>query len=512
MAEKYQYKNEVRVLILVTYCLVDSAKKMESKQTESPRVLCDTSKKDHPCYNPKKDEPDERGKARRFFEDSTFNGALYVFDSGPPLKQIFWGLVLVLAIGGFLAVTGWQISRLARDPTSTSITLKRENVLTFPAVTLCSLNLLNVTTVRTASTSTITDQRIINDMIKLFDDVRYRNNIQACQTTASSLARATGYNANWGNLTDLAKNQLATLLTSCRFVGRNCTADDFTPVSTVGGVCYTFNGPSTIPQRTVRGTGIRKGLQLQLSPSDQLFTLTDDYGFRIVIHNPDEPPRPESEGVAVALNSTTYIGMRQITSVDKTRFSEGFRCRGKDYQNPNQNLSFPTYSSYSPLLCQSDCFYSYIARRCNCIEDEKLYTPDTEPYTQLRKCNFSDICCEYQAFREVDDSCDCPPKCETVRHTTTVSSASNSLGRVNVNVYYESLITETRETEDSYTAWSLISDIGGNTGLFLGLTLLSGIELVMLVVELIKDRFFPKSCNKCNQNSKLGTICCGQEN
>ena len=237
MAEKYQYKNEVRVLILVTYCLVDSAKKMESKQT----VLCDTSKEDHPCYNPNKGEPDKRGKARRFFEDSTFNGAIYIFDSRSPPKRIFWGLVVVLSIGGFLAVTGWHISTLARDPTSTSITLKRENVLTFPAVTICSLNLLNVTTLRTASTSAITDQQIISDMIKLFDDVRYRNNIPACQTTARSLARTTGYNANWGNLTDLAKNQLATLLTSCRFVGRNCTANDFTPVSTVGGVCYTFN-------------------------------------------------------------------------------------------------------------------------------------------------------------------------------------------------------------------------------------------------------------------------------
>ena len=90
MAEKYQYKNEVRVLILVTYCLVDSAKKMASKQTGSPRVLCDTSKEDHPCYNPKKDEPDKRGKVRRFFEDSTFNGAIYIFDNGSTPKRIFW--------------------------------------------------------------------------------------------------------------------------------------------------------------------------------------------------------------------------------------------------------------------------------------------------------------------------------------------------------------------------------------------------------------------------------------
>ena len=58
---------------------------------------------------------------------------------------------------------------------------------------------------------------------------------------------------------------------------------------------------------------------------------------------------------------------------------------------------------------------------------------------------------------------------------------------VGVFVYYESLILETRETTDSYTAWSLISDIGGNTGLFLGFTLLSGVELVMYVFGLLKD-------------------------
>ena len=413
-----------------------------------------------------KGEPDKRGKARRFFEDSTFNGALYVFDSESMPKRIFWGLVLLIAIGGFLTVTGWHISTLVRNPTSTSITLARQPELTFPAVTICS-SVLNVTTLRSASNSTINETRILNDMTKLFDDVLYRNDTNACQSTARSLASATGIDPNWGHLTYLAKNELAVFLTRCRFVGEDCS-NNFTLVSTVGGVCYTFNGPSANPRRTVRGTGIRKGLQLQLSlpDEDQGFFLTADHGYRIVIHNADEPPRPEAGGIAVALNSTTYIGMRQITSIDKTRFSA---CRKKNYPNPTQNVSIPGYCSYSPSLCQSDCFYSYLARKCNCNEDEKLYTPkpNSQPYSQLRKCNFTDICCEYQAFMEAEDSCDCPPKCETVRHTTTVSSSTNQVGLVNVNIHYESLITERRETDYSYSAWSLISDIGGNTGLFL---------------------------------------------
>ena len=113
-----------------------------------------------------------------------------------------------------------------------------------------------------------------------------------------------------------------------------------------------------------------------------------------------------------------------------------------------------------------------------------------------------DLCCEVDAFNEVEDSCDCPPKCETVVRTTTVSSSTSDDDFVNVNVFYETLILEKRETSDSYTAWSLISDIGGNTGLFLGLTLLSGVEFLVLVVGLIKDccshHKWPKSLVKKN--------------
>ena len=51
----------------------------------------------------------------------------------------------------------WHIYTLVRDPTSTSITFARQTELMFPVVTICSLNLLNVTTLRSASNNAITD-------------------------------------------------------------------------------------------------------------------------------------------------------------------------------------------------------------------------------------------------------------------------------------------------------------------------------------------------------------------
>ena len=161
----------------------------------------------------------------------------------------------------------------------------------------------------------------------------------------------------------------------------------------------------------VQGTGIRQGLQVQLSPDDQVFSLFQDFGFRVIIHNRDEFPLGQ-EGIAVGLNSTAYIAMRQVVSVDKTRFSSGHQCRGENYDNSNQDLSI---SSYSPSLCLNDCFYRSVADQCQCIESTRFYTPlSSSPYNQLRSCELQDLCCEVNAFDTVRERCDCPQKCETV--------------------------------------------------------------------------------------------------
>ena len=423
-------------------------------------------------------KPSWRRRAEKFFDDSTFNGALYIFASKSWIKRIFWLLIITVAIGGFWAVTVADIIRLVREPIATSITLTREGELGFPAVTICSLSLLNITTLDSGG------ETVVNDLIDLFDFAA--TDPPECRRIANQIARNTGQNISWGELTNLANNDLRVLLKECTYEGRKCGVEDFQPISTVAGRCYTFNKPtSNKPQRMAQGTGVRRGLRLQLSPEFQLFSLGSDHGFRVVIHNPDELPRPESEGIAVGLDSTVYIGMRQVDSVDKTKFSSGHQCRADT--TVNQDLTFPNYTTYSQSSCLNECAYRFLADQCGCIE-QRFYTPiDSSRYNQFRECRAPDLCCEVQNFENVGESCDCPPRCTTVERTLTISSSTNADNLVGVNVFYESLILETRETTDSYTPWSLISDIGGNTGLFLGFTLLSGVELLMLVLGITKD-------------------------
>ena len=213
-----------------------------------------------------------------------------------------------------------------------------------------------------------------------------RSDIQACKSRANRLASATGQNISWGELIDIAQNNISALLMSCRFAGEKCSAEDFEPIYTVGGRCYTFN---RVGSRVVKDTGIRQGLHLLLSPHHQFFSLEKDIGFCVVIHNPYELPRPESEGIVVGLNSSVYIGMKRIKSIDKTKFSSGFQCLKN---NQHQNLSIPGYTSYTPSSCQAQCLYEYVIKKCGCIE-KKFYTPVSSHYSQLRTCGAPDLCC-----------------------------------------------------------------------------------------------------------------------
>ena len=379
--------------------------------------------------------------------------------------------------GGFGVVSVLNIQAVIRDPVRTSITLTRENELIFPAVTICSLSLLNTTILQSAGPDVI---------VGLFDDIRVRSDIEQCNVRANQLVANTGANVSWGELINLTLNDLSVLLYRCTYSGEQCTMDDFEPISTVAGLCYTFNRPqASRPSRVARGTGVRQGLQLQLSQDHQLFSLNMDRGFRVVIHNPDELPRPESDGIAVGLDSAVYIGMRQVNSIDRTVFSSGLDCRANTSQG--QDLSFPGYPAYSQSACQAECLYKHLITSCGCIEPN-LFVPVSDRYSGLRSCAGTDLCCSLRAFDEVEESCDCPPRCNTVGRTHIVSYSSTLfVGFVSVSVFYESLILETRETTDSYTPWSLVSDIGGNTGLFLGFTLLSIVELLLLVIGLMKD-------------------------
>lgn len=110
---------------------------------------------------------------------------------------------------------------------------------------------------------------------------------------------------------------------------------------------------------------------------------------KIVIHEPDEPPRPGAEGISVPPGSSVYIGMKEVRTIEDTHYSSR-QCRDV---NDNKAFNFHREYPYSTAACLDDCLHTSVADTCGCTEP-LISTPDTSKYRQMRHCNLSDICCE----------------------------------------------------------------------------------------------------------------------
>ena len=449
-----------------------------------------------PNASPPKDSREWFRRLDKFGDNSSFSATVYEFRSKSTCKRLLWGLIIVAALAGFGYITSQNVYMLIREPIQTSITENREKELEFPAVTICSLSFANKTKLDSISESL---QYPLRDrLLQVFDIAqRVPPDEEGCMNAAQHIASYANYTGGFSQLiTKTARVNILDLVELCTFEGENCM-DELVTINTVSGVCFTFNGPNTSHPHEVGGTGIRQGLRIALRNGEQYFSLNNNLGFSAIVHNPDEPPRPESEGIVVGLTSNLNIGMKQVISVDKTLFYSGQDCVS-DTEFTSGKLSFPGYSAYSRSLCLNDCFYTQVADKCNCIEGE-LYSPVKSPYTEMKNCTLSDLCCEVIAFSKLRDDCDCPLKCDFTDRTLTTSSATHTYpDRVGINVHYETLVTEVRETTDSYSPWSLISDIGGNTGLFMGFTLLTVGEVVLLSLALFTDC----CCSPCKKRMR----------
>ena len=77
-----------------------------------------------------------------------------------------------------------------------------------------------------------------------------------------------------------------------------------------------------------------------------------------------------------------------------------------------------------------------------------------------------------------------------------------------INVYYESLDYTNINQVAKMDEWDLISNIGGNLGLFIGFSFLNLVELIELIIEIIIISVQKKSSSKRKVNSlELSWFC-----
>lgn len=221
-----------------------------------------------------------------------------------------------------------------------------------------------------------------------------------------------------------------------------------------------------------------------------------------MLHNPAELPDVEKESYYVGheRNALFNVHANMIETMDDLiRYSpEKRQC----YFDGERKLKF--FNIYTENNCQMECVANHTLQECGCVRFEMIRSNDT------KVCSLSDIECYQKAMSEtfVDmnenidphhgdryhDNCTCLPSCTYISYSVETSQLPINFGQFLKDLYPEDYSMTKMyakieivfkdshffnlQRDEDYDWKSFLSSCGGLLGLFLGVSLVSIIEII----------------------------------
>ncbi|XP_033107563.1 degenerin-like protein asic-1 [Anneissia japonica] len=314
-------------------------------------------------------------------------------------------------------------------------------------------------------------------------------------------------------------HSLQDMLLDCTWKGYPCSPTNFTRFYHYRyGNCYTFNNGQLSSILTTNKPGPNYGLSLELfvDQSEYMDDITDSAGLRISIHDPNKMPFPEDDGLYIGPGQRTSISTR-VMEIDRLGKPWGDCTDVNNYNTTNIYINMYNVS-YSMQACERSCYQYSVIEQCSCadtnfpfpVELLNLVPCDTEDNETAR------ICIENMEAKYDNDElmCSCNQTCEEEIYLTSISQSEwpsqgyqntlfkrmeerNSKMRSNVkgpeaddwtkrnvaklDVYFMELNYQYIKQSPAYEVKDLLSDIGGQLGLWIGVSVVTLMEMMQLV-------------------------------
>ncbi|XP_069139076.1 amiloride-sensitive sodium channel subunit alpha-like [Argopecten irradians] len=501
----------------------------------SGRLALDVSAKDSP-----------KEKFRQYADNCYMHGPSAIARSVNIVRMTLWILVFMAGWGMTIWQLTQLIQKFYTYPTSTNLILNSNGSMQFPAVTLCNSNPVRKSNLSSTSTS-INDLIAAADTTvapTVWDWDSYEDNSSYYDDYDSYASYSFDFYHEYATLDDATKtstgHQLEDMLVSCSFKGRSCSPANFSHfLHYKYGNCYTFNSGfnSTVVETEKTGPVYGLTLEVYLEQDEYVGSLAPDAGIRLTIHNQTAMPFPEENGINLAPGFKTGIALR-LTEVIRVEPPHG-ECKEYTWA---ENLKYNAWAEegqlnvqYSYVACQKTCYQKSLIQYCGCCSLDYPCTGAAfddvwSAYSYVDWCIYSNstqtACEEYVLSQyekgELPCSSDCVPPCDETEYTTDVTmsawpsneyldtaindfrSTSSSLyssissststtdkrafmneNGIKVEIYYRYLNFEVIQTEASYEVENLLSDIGGQLGLWIGLSIVSLFEIIEIISDLV---------------------------
>ncbi|OUC44118.1 Amiloride-sensitive sodium channel [Trichinella nativa] len=275
-------------------------------------------------------------------------------------------------------------------------------------------------------------------------------------------------------------HQKKDFLLQCSFNGRQCDIEnDFELLmDPVYGNCYMFNSNSTI-NRTTSRAGPIYGLSLVIYvDADDYLPTTKASGVRLLVHSQEEYPFPDTNGynAPTGLLSSFGIRMKKIERLPQPYGDCIKEGKTKDYIYKDQ--------IYSLEGCYRSCFQMEMIKSCGC-GDPRFPVPEGRRHCRVKERKARNQYVYDMSFSaakwptpsiELDDCNDTAEECIRKLKKNALS----------LEIYFEQLNYEVLKELQAYQWVNLMADFGGQLGLWMGVSVITIIEVLVLIYEVIK--------------------------
>ncbi|XP_078618622.1 acid-sensing ion channel 2-like isoform X1 [Branchiostoma floridae x Branchiostoma japonicum] len=429
-----------------------------------------------------------------FATSTSFHGIGRIATAPNLPLRVMWTLATIASYVGFFILMVQMLDSYFKHGTVTDVTLKFVPQVRFPAVTICNLNnfednLLTVEEKHYLSYILYGVQEDLDVIAGVPVNNKVTNGTTPNGTTATPQTEAPHTHGSF-TVDSITREKGFSLkdMHMCTWMGKTCTELDFTHSFGTYGNCYTFNADPVDPiNQTIAGSG--NGLSVMIDIKSHLYTEnpllpggTADVGMKLLVHDQNEPPKMDTQGIAVAPGSHAYIAIRQIQY--ENHVPPWGEC---------EDLQLEYYDTYTLTGCQLECRSKYVVHNCSC---RPIYLPGDAPYCEpvyVAKCVWP----VEAAVTSGALPCDCPVPCNLMTYRTSSSYAKWPNSKADLvytaafglspgymaensvvfDVYYDELNYEVISQLKAMSDGELASDLGGQMGLFIGASILTLLEI-----------------------------------
>ncbi|KAF2898253.1 hypothetical protein ILUMI_07924 [Ignelater luminosus] len=380
-----------------------------------------------------------------------------------------------------IIVSLWE--KFQTNPTITGLDTDFHNWdVPFPALTLCPSIPSNITVIQDYIERKMSDVKNKKDLTEFLQKLSlFSYEILADFKKYTSK----GYVSNTTNLRDF----IFELMIPCEEMYEDCVwkADNyncckgFFPVFTESGFCYSFNSrhyEKKIPRqaeelppfnmRYIQETDIKWSLKFTMLDS------SDGIKFPLYIHNADEVPGIDMQPQHIWDFKVDRISfsVKQTYTTDDTR-QLSIKQRKCIFEN---EVKLKIDHMYTYTACTRQCRMETAKRYCGCVP---FFYPEIENF---RHCRIHELACiaDHLGTIKSVDRCNCQLGCSNTVYEVEKLNEHGSTDDVNRGLEAEFVSWPmVRYKREVLFGWvDLLVSFGGIAGLFLGFSLLSGVELI----------------------------------